>query len=216
MRNVKFILSNIKFMLSKQKPEVGSEPFMPPLEKEAFMQFANDANNILEYGGGGSTIWANRKGKLGTCVENNREWISAIEDSVAKSGFPESLTMLYANIGLTGSYGMPILGNFTLGLSKKGLIYVALPFMGAKQNKQFDLVFIDGRWRVSCALYSALMLSSEVTILLDDYEDNRRYEIISEFFDINLFGRLAQLKLKQNVDKLQLFHHFVKSLNNAE
>lgn len=216
MRNVKFILSNLKFWFARHQFEVGSEPFMPPVEKEAFMLLARDASSILEYGGGGSTIWANRNGKLGTCVENNSDWISVIQDSVEKSGIPENLTLLYANIGLTGSYGMPVLGNYTRGLSKKGLIYVTLPFAAGEQNKQYDLVLIDGRWRVSCCLYCALMLSRDVTILLDDYEDNRRYEIIPEFFDIKLFGRLAQIKLKQGIDKLHLFYKFVESLENAE
>ena len=216
MKSVRFILSNLWFWLRNPHFEVGHDPYMPSQEKEAFMQFAHRAKNILEYGGGGSTVWLNKIGKLGTCIENDKNWIGVIQKAAENSGYPENLNLLYAHTGLTGSYGMPVLGNFTRGLVKKGLIYVATPFVSVEPTKQYDLVFIDGRWRVSCCLYSALMLSREVPILLDDYAGNRRYEMLKEFFEIKLFGRLAHLTLKQNIDRSYLFYQFVESLKDAE
>ena len=216
MRNIKFILSNIWFWLRNPRFEVGFEPFMPPEEKKAFMHFAQRAENILEYGGGGSTVWANQSGKRGTCVENNKVWIGVIQEVIENFGNPNNLTLIYANTGITGSYGMPMFGNYTPGLVEKGLTYVTIPFSGVRQATQYDLVLVDGRWRVSCCLYSALMIPKDVPILLDDYEDNRGYEILPEFFEIQLFGRLARLTLKNNINRLNLYYAFVNSLKNAE
>jgi hypothetical protein len=216
MRNFRFILSNLYFWLKKTNLSIGDEPFMPSLEKEVFKSLVRKSNHLLEYGGGGSTVWSNGIGKIVTCVENNVDWINFIREKVSSKGTPENLRLLIADSGLTGAFGMPALGNWTPGLVGKGLEYVIKPFILLNEENNYDLVFVDGRWRVSCCLFSALMLPLGVPILLDDFESNRRYELLYTFFEIEVYGRLACLKLKRDVNRDQLIRAFVNSLKDAE
>jgi protein O-GlcNAc transferase len=216
MKNYKFILSNLWFWIRKRPFLLGEEPFMPTQEKAAFMRFAESSTHILEYGGGGSTVWANKIGKIGTCVENNRDWLGVIQNAVVEAGIPENLTLLFADTGLTGAYGMPAFGKYTRGLTEKGLTYVLLPYVSTDFKNQFDLVFIDGRWRVACCLFSALMLSRDVVILIDDFDEDRGYNVLYRFFNVKLTGRLAHLTMKPNVQKNHMFRAFKESLSNPE
>lgn len=215
MRNVRFILSNLIFWLRKGNLDVGDVPLMPSVERDAYNFFVEKATHILEYGGGGSTIWITSLGKKCTCVENSGSWIEIIENKVESKGQTENLNILFANTGVTGAYGMPVFGNWSCDVFGKGLKYVLRPYLSMEVNK-FDMVFIDGRWRVSCCLFSAIMLPADTPILLDDFERSRRYEVLFTFFEIQFFGRLAHLKLKEGVNRDHLLSAFSLSLRDAE
>lgn len=213
MRNFKLIISNLVYWIGRNSFVCGDDPFMPNFEKEAFIKIAGKANHILEFGSGGSTIWFLKNGKHVTCIENNRKWIKFFFEKV--SSF-DNINFIYADTGITGNYGVPLLANFDPSIVKKGLTYVLSGFRDPNQVRDYDLIFVDGRWRISCCLYAVIVDSSNTPILLDDFEDDRNYKMLDQFFNISLYGRLAYLTAKENIDRGALLKVFLSSLRYVE
>jgi predicted O-methyltransferase YrrM len=102
----------------------------------------NSQAKVLEFGSGGSTVWfAQRSGSI-TSVEHSPLWCQMVRDYLAK----EQLT------------------NVTLVLKP-------LPYYSICQElprEYFDLVFVDGRNRKACILYSIPLLKRGGVLMLDD------------------------------------------------
>lgn len=133
------------------------------------------SRSYLEYGSGGSTVLASTlvKGDI-VSVESDRKFARAVRD---KTRDASNVTVLHANIGPTGPWGRPM-----LNLPTRWRTYPELPWN--YQTSVPDLIFVDGRFRVACVLYSLLQLPSNWTgtFILDDYEKRRDgYSAIEEF-----------------------------------
>ena len=129
-----------------------SEFFEPPLTfspavKDFLCEKYNKAKSILEYGSGGSTVYAARHTK-GTVksVESVAKWIQNIE------GFLHSVDAKRKNvelvdefIGRTGKWGYPL-------TPKKWIRFPNYPMNVWEKDKKYspDLVLIDGRFRLGC------------------------------------------------------------------
>jgi hypothetical protein len=60
-----------------------------------------------------------------------------------------------------------------------------------------DIVLIDGRFRVACALYTHMAVDDNATILFDDFTDRPFYHDVLKYFHIiETVGRLVVLKKK--------------------
>ena len=80
-----------------------------------------------------------------------------------------------------GSYGIPIFKSPTSKNINKWKSYVQAPWK-VIYNQTPDLIFIDGRFRVACALYSIIMMRDypKTKILIDDYLNRPEYKIIEK------------------------------------
>jgi len=70
-----------------------------------------------------------------------------------------------------------------------------------------DLILVNGRFRVACALKSVKYLHDKVsyTILVDDYVGRSAYSEIGRFSDlVKLEGRMAVFKKEANIDFAEL------------
>lgn len=108
------------------------------------------------------------------------------------------LEFVSVDIGRTGEWGVP------QDMSKKSLFpqYSAQVF---KNHKDFDVIFIDGRFRVACLLQSVLHCSPHTRILMHDFNNRAFYHQILEFVDfVDTCDTLAEFKIKPNIDKQRL------------
>jgi hypothetical protein len=66
-----------------------------------------------------------------------------------------------------------------------------------------DLILVDGRFRVACSLESLLRLSSprDCRILCEDCVGRPYYQVVEQFADLTLMGRMAVLKAKRPLDR---------------
>lgn len=125
--------------------ELLPEPFAPEVEKKLLKDFFSNSQSILEFGSGGSTLFAVNKGKQTISVESDKKFYVHMINFL-KENYPESVENIrLANIGLTGRYGMPIFYPFSLNLFSKGLTYVLTSYCQYKAEPP-ELVFVDGRW----------------------------------------------------------------------
>ena len=129
----------------------------------------------LEFGSGGSTLLANRLSVPSISVESDRFYARAVRRGLTH---PEIARIQVPRMGVTGEWGMPLIFR-----RSKGPRYVAAGFE-ALGDRFPDLVLIDGRYRVACALESARRahLSGATALLMfDDYEGRSFYHVIEDY-----------------------------------
>ncbi len=163
---------------------------LPHHEAEALRLAYQEASVILEYGSGGSTILASKMpGKNVVSVESDWNWAESIKDWLATNPTANgtSVEILWTDIGPTENWGHPVsdegwrnYSSYPLGVwSRKGFIHP-------------DVVFVDGRFRVGCALATAFNITRPVTLLFDDYTNRKWMQKTEEFLgQPEIIGRLG-------------------------
>jgi len=140
----------------------------------------------LEFGCGGTTVLASSLRVRTISVESDARYAAIVRAALPH---PESTQILVPSMGLTGPWGMPL---FFAG--RKGLRYINAPFDNLTAEFP-DLIFVDGRYRVACALVSACHaaragLTSK--LLFDDYELRDQYHVVEKYLGTSeRIGRAA-------------------------
>lgn len=175
-------------------------PMMSSAEIKKFEEYLSKATNYLEYGSGGSTVFASKFENIKKIksIESDSSWALKIQK--------ESRTeMNYINLGRTGQCGTPI------DLSKKHL----WPIYSKHYSSEFDLVLIDGRFRVACFL--DILLKGTSTILFHDFSIRPEYHIVLEFSKIiDSVDTLVVLKINDNIDKQKVQELYEKYSFNSD
>ncbi|MEP2027959.1 MAG: hypothetical protein ABJI96_04520 [Paracoccaceae bacterium] len=181
-----------------------------PKEVAAFLkeQYAR-SDVILEYGAGGSTVMAGQmKGKHVTSVESDRQWWHDMkvwfDANPAAPG--TTVNLIHANVGPTEKWGKPKnermwkrFPNYPLGV------------WHAEGFRAPDVVLVDGRFRVGCALATAFQIDRDTTLLMDDYGDRKRLHVVEEFLGApRLVGRMAEFHLKPQAFPKEHMLHILK------
>jgi hypothetical protein len=159
------------------------EMSMPAAEKAWVQSHYQQAEAILEYGSGGSTVFAARHCSAPiVSIESDAAWAEGLRDGLSRAGLMRSgIDIRHANIGKTKEWGMPASHN-------EWRRYWAYP-MGFWQDAARidpDLVLIDGRFRLGCFLATILNTRRAVTVLWDDYvgRENAMYSMAETWFPI--------------------------------
>ena len=103
----------------------------------------NKSMDIFEFGAGNSTLYYAAKVKTVTSVEHDEEWYKTL-----KTKTPPNAKLLFQKLEYGGSYS-------EAALNSKAF---------------YDLVIVDGRDRVACAVKSLKALKETGVIILDDSE----------------------------------------------
>lgn len=155
----------------------------------------------LEFGSGGSTFLALLHAQVRiVSVESDKNWIEYLKGwkVIDEATKVKRLEFIWVDIGRTGEWGVP------LEMEKKSLFphYSAQVF---EKYTDFDVVFIDGRFRVACFLQTLLHCPKHTKILIHDFNNRPFYHKILEFVDfVDTCDTLAEFKIKDNIDKQRL------------
>ena len=154
--------------------------------------YAN-ADVILEYGSGGSTVLgAEMPGKTLYSVESSRDWHDMMQQYFDQNDVPSLPLLHYVNIGRTGKWGLPVDNEHHHRFHK-----YPLSVWDLEGFRHPDLILIDGRFRVACALTAMLRCTRKVTLLFDDYRDRKRYQVLEEFLDLKeMRGFMARFEVE--------------------
>jgi hypothetical protein len=148
-------------------------------ELACFERLLRCANKVMEYGCGGSTILA---ASLGHChvfsVESDPAWLSKVkaEPVIDDATAIGRVSLNYVNIGPTGAYGVP-LDEDCRHLWPR---YAELPWTN---RSDYDLIFVDGRFRVACVLQAVLRAPGETLIAVHDFWDRPHYHVVLPFLE---------------------------------
>ena len=147
----------------------------------------------MEFGAGASTAEAAHRNIPMISVETDPYYLNAVRKKISPNPTCE---LIYWNIGLTTKWGYPILKRSQPSWRK----YAELPF---DRGFSPELILVDGRFRVHCAL-QAISRLSDFELLFDDYGDRECYRAVEQFAKLDrMYGRMAVFKPK-NFDRTAL------------
>lgn len=147
------------------------------------------AQVILEYGSGGSTvIAAELPGKTIFSVESDVKWLGGMQSYFAANP-PASLPLMHhGKIGRTKAWGFPQSEEHFRKWPGYPLSIWDLP-----EFVHPDVVLIDGRFRAACFLTTLFLCTRPLTLLWDDYIDRPAYhEVESLLKPVEMIGRMAR------------------------
>ncbi len=175
--------------------------------KEATNFYLNKLSNskcYLEYGTGNSTLLAKKLDKEFYAVESDSNFFKFLKLNFDKN-------YILVSLGVVFFFSTPVFASIRrFYLNKRAIKYASFIIEKMKRDrKKPDLVLIDGRYRVLCCLFIYKFLlnnqNKNISIIIDDFQNRRYYQILYNLFNINIIGRIAHLKFKKtelNVDRL--------------
>lgn len=167
----------------------------PEAEADHLRAAYNTADVILEYGSGGSTVLgADMPGKTITSVESDRGWLRMMRRWF-KANPPMDSTQVdlqWADIGPTKAWGHP--------QDDRAWRRFARYPLAVWQGEGFrhpDVVLVDGRFRLGCALATLFSITRPVTLLFDDYKHRTQNHKIETYVGAPLMvGRMAEFRME--------------------
>ena len=182
--------------------EVPALPHMPEAAIAKLRELLTASQCYLEYGSGGSTrLAASLDVPIIYSVESDQAFLNAVAGALGATR--SSFRPFYVDIGPTKEWGNPVDDS----AFRK---WPAYPFNVWQRIKDDgvtpDLVLIDGRFRVACALTSIMHLPAGTTIMVDDYADRvGSYRDIEKHANLQgLVGVAAIFKTRTAVDLTEL------------
>jgi hypothetical protein len=167
---------------------------LPEAEAEAVRAAYAAAECILEYGSGGSTVMAaEMPGKRVFSVESDPDWADMMRRWLSAHPPAEGsrVEVVWADIGPTREWGHPV-------DTAQWARFPRYP-MGVWSRPDFaapDVVLVDGRFRVGCALAAAYLTEKPITLLFDDFAPRQAYHKVQDYLGpAELIGRMARFHI---------------------
>lgn len=162
-----------------------------------FISKLSKSKIYLEYGSGGSTFLAVKYGVPFISIDSDNHFIKSLKNKIKSENLSmnSNQNLIYADIGVTESWGYPVKYNkISNEKIKQFRKYSDIPDYFTDCNLFPDLVLIDGRFRVACALkvIKYLKLNKGWTILFDNYRDRKEYYIVEKYANCDyMIGKMA-------------------------
>jgi len=120
-------------------------------------------------------------------VDSDIAWLRRVKESVPPTS--ANIYLCHARIGEVGDWGVPQNSDCYRSFWK----YTVLPWDIVRQNSfKPDTILIDGRFRVSCFLYSLLHAPFGAQLYFDDFFDRPEYQAVLQFARVaRAAGRMA-------------------------
>ena len=176
-------------------------------------------HGYIEYGMGESTsmLIANRPELPSCSVESDRDFLMAWRDAQPESYKQSNHVAVHAFIGPTKGWGYPANDRFR----HLWPAYCMLPFAISEQACNADVVFVDGRFRVACALNALLSITRNFTLLVHDFNRIEYYVLLKYFeyeqaTDFRNGDSLVVLRPKHNWSWQDVRADFAKLIGNMQ
>ncbi len=207
-------MPDIASLPQTQSIEIPSLPHMSPPQIAYLRDRLTKSQCFLEFGAGGSSMLASELNvpKIFS-VESDKAFAGAVEFAVRASTTKSAYSMSVVDIGKTGQWGTPVNTDRMRHWPKYSLqIWDTLKASGDTP----DLVLIDGRFRVACALASLIFCRDHTTIMIDDYSKRvKRYGIVANFTkNMVMIDRMAVFEADPGRDKLQIAIELARFVND--
>lgn len=156
-------------------------PRMTSREVECYKSLLANCARLVEYGVGGSTVLAcSHAVPHITAVESDPDWIEKVRNNrnVRDAEKAGRLALIYADIGPVGRQGRP---------ADRSKIDDWPRYASAPWNANApppDLVLIDGRFRVACAMQALLNGTDDTMITIHDFFSRPKYHVVRQFADL--------------------------------
>jgi hypothetical protein len=194
---------DVSWKLSKVMPTVFFHPHMTWNEYLLFKKICRNAYTFIEYGSGGSTIYLLKHDKKVFSVESNPEFYQYMNSiRLLKQAAGKNLHFQFIDLGPTNKWGRPLTSEKSESWSA---YYKKIWEKIDPYRDKIDVIFIDGRFRVSCCLYSILKVLAynwrETVFVIHDFWRRNKYHVVLKFLDVEKSEtNLVSFKLKPNIN----------------
>lgn len=174
------------------------KPFFKPKDIHMFYKYLDKSTSYFEFGSGGSSYQAALRKNIKTIysVESDNAWHNKLKSQLKKYNH---IKYLYCDLETPGNeWGYP--GKNCSNIKKKDYSN-SIHQLTSEQKKKIDLILIDGRFRVACALKSFNIMSDNCVLAFDDFMTRPQYHVILDYFDIiekSPSNLMVMLKKKKN------------------
>lgn len=165
------------------------------------------ARTYLEFGSGNSTIMAASLPHLRkiTVVESDDTFFQAnvgADENVRRAIESERLDYHYINVGETGAWGYPI-------TTERMDLWPSYSSSVFHRKSDYDLILVDGRFRVACILQACLKCGNRSYILVHDFFNRPTYFVVLPF--LNLLNRVDTFALfKPDIRQVKRYRSLIK------
>jgi len=159
------------------------EPHILPKDKVLFYKYLDAATNYFEFGSGGSTVQAALRPNIRKLysVESDLAWHTKVKASLPlnRDGVQQILVDLHTKDG--ASWGGP---GRTCTYEEKIRYSDSIWAIGLLESQSLDMILIDGRFRVACALKCFEVILDNCVVLFDDFLNRPQYHIVLQFYEV--------------------------------
>lgn len=173
-------------------PKLPDSPWMPANAAARLASLLADADTYLEYGVGGSTQLASRSGPSTLIgVDSDHRFLAAAGRAIQQAGRAIIWHPVHIDLGPTTFLGFPK----TLCARRDWADYALAPWWFGLAP---DLVLIDGRFRLACALATAAHAQPGTLVFFDDYATRPWYWKAARYLDlVERVGRAAVMRVRR-------------------
>lgn len=151
-------------------------PFMTNDGIVDLVSYINRDTEMLEIGGGNSTVFLSKYVKKLVTIEHDSEWSKTIQNNMKNSSVDWTLHVVEPNWPQSHPFQPAEQGQFD--------DYVN--FITSLKNEQFDVILIDGRDRVRCSLSSLPKLKKGGILIVHDFWNRKKYHVLLENRELEL------------------------------
>lgn len=182
------------------------EPHMDGETLALFRDLVSRAAVYVEYGCGGSTSFAflNSGAKI-IGVDTDGSWIDMVLNFMP--GGLGRVDLCHVDVGEVGDWGYP------RAADTDGTVYSSWPWT---RTDRADLVLVDGRFRVACAVKTMLSAKAGTPIIFEDYFGRDNYSTIEKLVRPEArHGRSALFRVSASFDRNLAELIFKRSVKDA-
>ncbi|MEI7125036.1 tetratricopeptide repeat protein [Pectobacterium versatile] len=178
-----------------QKMAIPDMPRMSEKETQLFESYVKKATCYFEFGSGGSTKLAARNNVEVFGVESDKIWVETLKAEVGPLCKVE-----YVDIGPTKAWGYPVDNTH----HDKFPHYSEAIF---KHDRTFNLILVDGRFRVACTLNAIKHILekkkniADAVIFIHDFWNRPDYHIVLAFLEkLKIAESAGSFKIKNDIN----------------
>ena len=153
-------------------------PYMNNDEIIDLVTYINRDTEMLEIGGGNSTIFLSKIVKKLVTIEHDENWSKTIKSEMEKSNFNSNWELHVVKPSWKQSH--------PFSPAEEGQFLNYTNFILSLPNEQFDVILVDGRDRVKCAENSILKLKKNGILLIHDFWNREKYHSILNLEELEL------------------------------
>lgn len=188
MKRLARLIDHAKFLYVQRVSgfSVQTSPLLGSEEATSwFCEQLHQCRYYFEFGSGGSTYRAALEDKKLVSIDCDPFFMDAVKATIAGNNLyrPERQKFIYRDVGPITWWGTPIFNSRPGDNRAKKFRLYSEPPLVEFDNDLPDLILVDGRFRVACALKTmkALAHTSRWTLVVDDYVGRSHYHTLEQF-----------------------------------
>lgn len=197
--------NQIEFNFVEKDPiKTPIKPLMTDEEINLIKSYLGKDKIFFEWGAGGSTVEFSDYVKEYYSVEHDFGWYNIVFKNAR-----ENVHLFYVPPNTSNLEWFPV---FEEGKASDFKSYIKFVNNIASFGKKFDLVLVDGRARVDCAIEILPHLGKDAIVFIHDFDREYYWKILKYYKIVSVADKMAALKIKKeslNNDRIFLMKRFL-------